>query len=484
MFLEKLSNVIKKKDRYMCLSEKLGIVERNGLELEYMNIKDRHDIDIAFAAVCNNGLALKFVPRIIWDSELILTAVCNNGLALKYTWPNLRYHNIDYEFTDECTDSVTDDTRSYPKYMDDENVCLTAVRSNPNAYVYVSTRLKNSEEFILHTIGNCAELNNLKIIYYNIPSNFKNNTAFLLMAITMNEAVLPIIYNTIEYKTLLAMYQTEKHFVMDIVEKNGCVLRFLDDIFKKDKDVVLKAIYNTGISLKYADVNFLNNKQFVIIAFENNGLRCVEHINPRLLNDIDILTTICKNDINSNQIDRIYPYLKSNNLINNKEFILDVLKHNCNLVQVFLNNSLINTDSFISKLIYNNYKVWNELDTDNEFKYNLGIMLQLLKIISLNKILDSLDIKNMFEALLEIQNIIDVSTEDIKKNIKLQLVIVFLNIIKNSSNIDIAGQLINIGCSPYDASPFTGEIPMTILEETNNTNNMIILKLINKHLNK
>lgn len=45
----------------------------------------------------------------------------------------------------------------------------------------------------------------------------------------------------------------EKEVVLKLVEKDGSLLKFVNEELKKDKDIVLKAVQQNGYSLKFAN---------------------------------------------------------------------------------------------------------------------------------------------------------------------------------------------------------------------------------------
>lgn len=68
----------------------LQSVKHNGLVLQYLDEQQKLDKDIVFAAVMQNGEAIKYVPTTIIDQELAFEAVMQNGRALVLLESSLR----------------------------------------------------------------------------------------------------------------------------------------------------------------------------------------------------------------------------------------------------------------------------------------------------------------------------------------------------------------------------------------------------------
>jgi len=92
----------------------LAAVKQNGLVLKLIP-KAIHTIDLCLEAVKQNGLALKYISKKVLTSEIYFEAVRNNGIALSYV----------------------------PDTFKTRELCLAAVKKNGEALQYVSDKYKS-----------------------------------------------------------------------------------------------------------------------------------------------------------------------------------------------------------------------------------------------------------------------------------------------------------------------------------------------------
>lgn len=117
-------------------------VKQNGLTLRHVPWHMRHD-DLCLAAVQQNGLALEFVPEKQRDHEICITAVQQNGLALRNVPKKER---CDHEL---CLAAVQQNGMALQfvpeAYHYNREICLAAVQQNGFALQYVPRELWDQE---------------------------------------------------------------------------------------------------------------------------------------------------------------------------------------------------------------------------------------------------------------------------------------------------------------------------------------------------
>lgn len=116
------------------------------------------DYFVMLELVNHNGLLLDYASEeLIQDHNIVLTAVRQNGMALKIVYD---YETI-YEEEYTCTDGydiygpcIVRESRniideSYQNLVDDDEIVLTALAHDANAFDFISSRLQQKIDFLM-----------------------------------------------------------------------------------------------------------------------------------------------------------------------------------------------------------------------------------------------------------------------------------------------------------------------------------------------
>ena len=165
------------------------------------------------------------------------------------------------------------------------------------------------------------------------------------------------------------------------------VLKSLPDELKNNKDVMKKAFIFDKKSFKNVSPGLKNNKDFVLDIIDtipkkqpNNSN--IKEINNRYKEIFENIPVDLKND--EDFFDKVFQkkkiyliYYASDDLKNNKDFVMKVVKNN-GLALQYASSILKNDKDFVMKLVENNQKVYNkiseELKNDKDIRAAAGIV--------------------------------------------------------------------------------------------------------------
>ena len=256
-------------------------LNKYGLALE--SVRDKNS-DISNIAVCNNGLALKFVPEKIITSDMCMTAIQNNGLALEFV-------PVEFKNSDICMTAIQNNGLAL-KFVSIEfinsDICTTAIQNNILALEFVPKNIQ--EENLTDIIKIIDEYIEKKVKFMQIfdqPDNFSKNiliyivkyTCAFFQYLTSGEDSEFIILKGIEeynnlstliyYLNLNSILYTPK-ICKNLVSKNGNLLRQIPEQ-SQSSDICMIAVCNKGIALEFV-LESLKNSDMCMTAIQNNGL--------------------------------------------------------------------------------------------------------------------------------------------------------------------------------------------------------------------
>ena len=280
------------------------------------------------------------------DNEII-------DIAIKYgSIRNLKYitkkYKEDYKFMKIYLDA--------PLYLieyagynikDNKEIVINILNEKPEYFQYISKRLRNNKEIIQLCI---QKLKNTDCKSTNIM------------------------------KSLSSYYKDDKSIVIELLKIDGKQLEYVSNRLKKDNEVVYTAINNDSHSFIYADKILFNDKKFILLALTNkdffgyNGYdeeyyddfledlsdiykddkeivlaavkRCginIKYASNRLKNDKDVVLTAIDNSYYNDPYDMKY--------------ILEHKRNQHNNIDIILNETKLQNDVDVLKLIINKIKL-------------------------------------------------------------------------------------------------------------------------------
>lgn len=122
-------------------------VSRDGMQLQYADIKLRNNRDIVIAAVTQNVKALRFASStLLSNTEVIKAAVLGNGLLLELA--NTRLRNNPEIVSAAIRQNGEALKFASNKLKGDKAVVMAAYLQNPKSLKYASSKLKNDAAFV------------------------------------------------------------------------------------------------------------------------------------------------------------------------------------------------------------------------------------------------------------------------------------------------------------------------------------------------
>jgi hypothetical protein len=285
---------------------------------------------------------------------------------------------------------------------DDEELIyeLLSVKTYTFEFKYISDRLKNNYDFILKVIKK-----NSDILEY-VSKEFKNNIEIVLETVNTNGYMLKyaskqlqnnkkVVLEAIKNYGLALKYagkelKNDKDIVLHAVNRNGLALQYVNNELKNDKDIVSCAVNNNGVSLCYAGEEFKDDKDIVLCAVNNEG-GALQYASERLQNDKEIVLHAVTNNNNSSLeyeelnnediISRAFinPYnftYASNELRNDKIFVLNLLKININIIN-FASEKI--HEEIILDIDFNDENIYILKMISSDILDNKEIMLTIIK---------------------------------------------------------------------------------------------------------
>lgn len=170
---------------------------------------------------------------------------------------------------------------------------------------------------------------------FDINGFFYNKTRY----VDKDEVIAAVAENEHNFQFIPDKYRDDYDVVMSAVKENGFALYYASDRLKNDKSIVLAAIKETEASIKFASPELKADKDIAIAALTRD-CRSFIYIAPELQNDTEFIINSVKNSYpdafyycemlfeNYNYFEEkdIYPSETINNLKNNKEYMLEVIK--------------------------------------------------------------------------------------------------------------------------------------------------------------
>ncbi|KAL1498527.1 hypothetical protein AB1Y20_013848 [Prymnesium parvum] len=226
------------------------------------------------AAVCQNGMALRYGPDSLRDDlYIVLSAVRRSPNAIHYASPKMQACRRVMLAAVSRDGTVL---RFLPS-RSDRDVVLAAVRQNGLAIQYADRELRLDKDVVLAA-------NVLAIRYADRELRLDKDV--VLAAVRQN--VLAIRYADRELRL-------DKDVVLAAVRQNVLAIRYADRELRLDKDVVLAAVRQNGLAILYADRELQLDKDVVLAAVRQDGL-AIRFAGGELQRDKDVVLAAVSSD--------------------------------------------------------------------------------------------------------------------------------------------------------------------------------------------
>ena len=221
--------------------------------LQNMNIIKPNILTFFETAVDNNTELLKYlfdkmsISYMQQNVTFSLVSPETNPLDTKYNKEcikrsiNSSAHNITY-IIDHFQEYIQRNIKIV-SIIDDKEIILNIVKSNPEALQYVKEEFKNDKEFILKVV-----YNNAMALEY-VKEEFKNDKEFILKVVDNNGLALQYVKNEAFLKSRKVVYHA--------IKQNGMALEFAKS-FQDREDICKLAVTQNGMALEF--VNLLQPK--------------------------------------------------------------------------------------------------------------------------------------------------------------------------------------------------------------------------------
>lgn len=290
----RINNKINKelfKDKEFCKK----LLSVNGLYLKYMPSTIKDNKNLVKIALKNGGSILDASKRIQKDRKLIIYSIdsCNRSdLYLLQNLPTSIYNDYDIILNHILSTPDFNDFRYnasckletngvkklfYEKISDrikkDRKKTLEIIKKDEYFYYFIDNSLKQDKDFVIELIK--INPNILKLV----DDSLKDDKEFMLDVVKMNSYALKYASDRLRddeevieaaiteddcegLKYVNKRFGYRKSFVMDVVRKSKCALKFVSDGFKDDKDVALEAIKHDSKNILYLN-NLFDDKDFL-----------------------------------------------------------------------------------------------------------------------------------------------------------------------------------------------------------------------------
>lgn len=293
------------------------------------------------------------------DGEIALE---NNKDLIEQTTKE-KYEDVDEESIKEGLLSVICDGVIPKQFQNNKEFVMKAIKLNKKALGQVSETLKNDKEVVLEAVKEngfqlydaSKELKNDKEIVFEAlkqagesvlqyTSDELKNDEDIKFELTRQEDEY---INDIDYNTLDEI-SDDKEKMIDVLKKDGSLLRNASERLQNDRDVVLVAVKENGYALEFASDDLKNDKELVFEAINSSDEEygsVLEYVSDDLKNNKDlVLATIKKNPCSLE--------FASNKIKNNKEFIMEAVKIDV-LALKYASNDLQNDKEVIETVLAN-----------------------------------------------------------------------------------------------------------------------------------
>lgn len=231
----------------------------------------------------------------------------------------------------------------------------TILSSTPHELKWAPESIKKDKSIVLIALKKNG--NTLEFVDQNLKNENLNGDEIINTALKNNPLAL-------KYTDPKSKYRHDSQLVLNLLEKNGNCLEFVNDKFKKDLTFINVALKSTSSSFKFIDDSFKKNKDFIWNFFKSlKSLNIWEKYNI----EKGQLVKISNSNIRVN----LFSFVDSS-LKNDKEFVEKVVLFD---PSAFLHSNLRNDSKFVRMLLSKNHYVFEycteEFRNDKELAWSV-----------------------------------------------------------------------------------------------------------------
>ena len=196
----------------------LELVKRNGLNLQGVSERLRHDRDVVLAAIKENHLAIEYAGEEFDEDSEIMSAYQKGNPPLSNRQQVLAAIEKDPMAIGEVSE----------EFWDDKEVMLAAVKRNGNLFIYASDRLKDDEDILLAAVPTNARALGLA------SRRIQDSEDIMLKALGCSDA--RVLYSVSD------RLKDSKEFMRKAIELDPFAIACASKRLRKDKELTLLAV--------------------------------------------------------------------------------------------------------------------------------------------------------------------------------------------------------------------------------------------------
>lgn len=314
-------------------------VEQTSSAIIYAGKQAQDNEDIILYVVKDLGSLLQYASeRLKNDKFIVKTAIESSAYAFEYASPTLRnnkeildlalsrsfysLHSSIFKHAGETLKHnktyVLEWLKKYnifpalPEYLKKdreviEKLCTYHIKSSVD-FENLAKEINYTPDILIELLKNRQH----SYLFDYLPNSFKNNPAFLLHILELH----PNVFRKISYKITEDIL-----FIKKALAINGMLLQHLSTQIRDNIPIVKIAIKQNPMSIQYASKRIQSHNNIAIKALQKKGF-CYEFIDPSIKNDELLYLALHDNDIAF----KFHPHYDFNHRINNKEFVLKLLR--------------------------------------------------------------------------------------------------------------------------------------------------------------
>lgn len=245
----------------------------------------------------------------------------------------------------------------------DQAFVSQAVKNNPHSFQYASPELKNDPMFVKQLL---KEINWHESLFQHLGENLKKNKQFMMDLVEKNGFILKYLDpDMIDRKMVIKALQNNKkcflfippsfledeNFVFEnliMTMKEKFPLKLLPESLMHKIPFLKRVVSLNGMYLKYLPNTLQDNEDLVIPAIQQN-YHCLEFVSKRLKSDSDFMAFVIVHEKNKHRQKDFFQYVDPE-LTNDRHFMEKVCLQNPEL-RVFASPTIQNSDGF-KRLLY------------------------------------------------------------------------------------------------------------------------------------
>lgn len=291
-------------------------------DVKYIPQKHLNNPEFIIEVLNINYLYINIIPQEFWDKEDIVQWFC-----LKYSHLEPLQHLPE-------------------KYQEYYHLNKALIKSYPLNYRHISNKLKDS--FELYNLA--YNKNTVATLFPISGNNIKNNKEYALHAIERNTCL---------YKFVGESLRDNADFFLELIDLDFDCLEEASDIIRDNEHCVWESLKKFPTSLKFVSERLLNTPSFCIQLAQDEHVpksdKFFKYWGENIRNEPQVIRELFKFLSTTNNLDFI-----SNNLRNNKDFMLEFVVKDTRILKYVGNDLLCDSDFFI--------KAYQLIDQEQEGK--------------------------------------------------------------------------------------------------------------------